>query len=63
MQTACGIDDDIIVIVILGLLQRLLRDLDRTHLVAQREYRHFDLFAENLQLLDRGRTVNIARYE
>ena len=62
MQAACGIDEDIVVALVLckrdclfscfnGVLRPLFKD------------RHADLFAEHLKLLDSRRAVDIARHE
>ncbi|CRF28861.1 Uncharacterised protein [Mycobacterium tuberculosis] len=63
MQTSGCIDDQIVVVVILRMLQRLLGDIHRTYFIAEREYRNFELLPKHLQLLDGCRTVNVRRRE
>ncbi|MNN40536.1 hypothetical protein D3C81_1546130 [compost metagenome] len=63
MQAACGIDDDIIQVIVLRMLDSLSGNLYRTNLIPQSEYRNLNLFAQYLQLLDRSGTVYVASYE
>ncbi len=58
MQASSRIDDHIVKMVLLGMFNGLRRDLNRVRL-AKREHRHLDLFAQDLQLFDRSRAVDI----
>ncbi|MNC11862.1 hypothetical protein D3C75_595710 [compost metagenome] len=59
METSGGIDQNVIMPVFLGVGNALFGDVHRIDVRAGSEYRHLQLFAQNLQLLDGGRPVNI----
>ena len=59
MQAACGIEKDKVVAVSAGVVDAVLRDLDRVALSLVKNG-DIQLPADYLQLFDRGRTVNVA---
>ena len=59
MQTACGIEEDHVVAVLLGMADSGLGDGNRI-LLPHLEDGNAELTADDLQLLDGGRTVNVA---
>ena len=62
MQTARRIYDNVVEALVLCIRNRLFGNLDGIAL-PHFEYGHVNLLADNLQLLDGGRTVNVARYK
>ena len=59
-EPACGIEDDDITVVCLGGIDRVLRDVDRIHIRRHAVDRDIRLLAQNLELLDRCRTIDVA---
>ena len=62
LQAACGIEDDDVIAVVLGVGQCLFGD-GRRLFAGQGEDRRTGLFAHHLQLVDRGRTVDVAGHQ
>ena len=62
MQAACGIEENRVVAVVFRVLDRFLRGLDGV-LRAALENGHVHALADDLQLLDGRRAVNIQRHE
>ncbi len=62
LKPAGGVDEDIVVAVILCVGNRRRGDLHRVP-GAHFEYRYAGLFPDDLQLLDRSRAVDVARRE
>ena len=60
LLAAGGIHDQVVVAVGLGVVQGLLGYFHRGDLVPQGEHGHADLFAQDLQLFDGGRAVDVA---
>ena len=63
VQTTGGIDDDRIAGQVRRFFQRLPGNLNRRHLVPQREHRHANLLAQYLQLGNRSRTVYVGGHQ
>ena len=62
VKPAGGVDDDDVVVVLLRLFERALDDLLRIDL-PHLEHRNAGVLADDLQLLDRRRTIDVARDE
>ncbi|MNS84586.1 hypothetical protein D3C72_1184190 [compost metagenome] len=63
VQTACRINNQIIVAVILGMLKRLTGNLNRINTITKCKHRNPNLLTEHLKLFDRGRSVNVPCYK
>ena len=59
-ESACGIEDDDITVVCLGCIDRVLRDVDRIHIRRHAVDRDIRLLAQDFELLDRCRTIDVA---
>ncbi len=59
MEPACGIDQQIVITVVLRMLQSLTCNFNRTVALGKSEHRYLDLFAQHLKLLNCSRPVNI----
>ena len=62
-QTAGGIDDDDVLALRLGVLDGVLRNLHRVLVALFAIDLHLDLLAQHLQLLDSGRTIDVASHK
>ena len=62
VKTSGGIQNQDVIAVVPGMQDRLAGDLHRVPL-PHLKHRHAGLFAHDLQLLDRGRTINITGYQ
>ena len=63
LQTACRVDEDHIVAVLLRMRNSGFYDIDGILSVSHRKDRHTDFFTVHLQLFDRRRPVNVSRNE
>ena len=62
-QTTCSIDDDDVKILLLGLADGVLGNLYNVLVAFLRINLHTNTFANNLQLLDSSRTINVTSYQ
>ena len=63
VEASRGIQNQKVLTVLLGVFIRRLRDADDVRAAFHGKHRRVGLFAVDLQLFDRGRTVNVERGE
>src|ERR1019366_1259613 len=63
LQTSGGVEDQNIAIVRFRKIQSLARNFQNVRFAALEKNRNFNLFAERLELVHRGGTINVRRHE